>query len=75
MPCPYSRLSKNPPSPFLKKDRRGRSRPSPTKKGDLEGFLSAQRDFDITLAEDVRRFISTSGRGIFKAIFYALETI
>ena len=35
-----SRLSKNPPfPPFSKGGSRGRSRPSPTQKGDLEGFL------------------------------------
>jgi hypothetical protein len=39
-----SRLSKNPPSPFEK----GGNRKSPFVKGDLEGFSSAQHDFDET---------------------------
>ena len=42
-----SRLSKNPPSPpLLKKGGNGKS---PFVKGDLEGFSSAQHDFDETL--------------------------
>jgi hypothetical protein len=46
MPCPYSRLSKNPPSPLFKVG----NKKSPFVKGDLEGFSSAQHDFDETQA-------------------------
>jgi len=41
-----SRLSKNPPFPPFEK---GGNRKSPFVKGDLEGFSSAQHDFDETL--------------------------
>ena len=47
-----SRLSKNPPFPPFEK---GGNRKSPFVKGDLEGFSSAQHDFDETMAFFFRR--------------------
>ena len=43
-----ARLSKNRPFPHFKK---GGNRKSPFVKGDLEGFSSAQHDFDETLLD------------------------
>ena len=44
MPCPYLRLSKNPPFPLLKKDRKGTVETVPYKEGRFsKDFICSMR--------------------------------